>query len=120
MTKEIYAGSTTPFNPNEWSGGNLEVLTGTGIVFERNSIWFPDTQTVPATASAIDTPADGDIMKIKADVFTNGTNKITVTATGGNTIDGDPTFEITTANAWSEHRYDLSSTDWKLTGGYSG
>lgn len=120
MAEKLYAGSTTPFNPNEWSGGNLEVLEGTGITLERNSIWYPDTQTLPATATTINSPADGDVFKIKADDFTNGTNKITVTASGSDTIDGDPDFEITTANAWSEHRYDAANSNWKLIGGYSG
>ena len=120
MTNKFYASSTSPFDPDEWSGGNLEPITGTAITLLRNSYWKPDTQTVPATAVTIASPANGDIFYIKCDPYTNGTNKITVTATGGQTIDGDATFEITTAQAWSQHRYDLANTNWELIGGYSG
>ena len=120
MTNKFYNGSTTPFNPDEWSGGNLEPITGTGITFVRNGYWTPDTQSNPATALTVITPADGDVFYIKCDQYTNETNKITVTASGGQTIDGDATFEITTALAWSQHRYDLANTNWELIGGYSG
>jgi len=120
MTNKLYAGSTTAFDPDEWSGGDLYRATGTGITLNRNSFWNPDTQSLSAAASTPIAPADGDIFQIKCDGLTSATNKVVVTASAGQTIDGDATFEITSPLAWSRHRYDYANSNWQLIQGYAG
>ena len=120
MASKLYAGSTTPFDPQEWSGGDLFKTSGDGITLGRNAFWTPDTQAAARNAFTVEVPADGDIFQVKCDEFTTETNKVTVTASGTQTIDGDSTFEITSALAWSRHRYNASTNNWELIQGYAG
>ena len=120
MTSKLYAGSTTPFDPDEWSGGYLFKTSGDNVTLNRNTFWTPDTSAAARNASTTEAPADGDIFQIKCDNFTGDLNKITVTASGNQTIDGDATFEITSAKAWSKHRYNGTTNNWELLGGYAG
>lgn len=117
MTVQYWSGTTTPYDPFVGNSAGLDRADGEPANLKRNSVWLTDTSGGPVASTTVASPSNSDEFMVRADAFVTGVNSITVNASAGQTIDGDATLTITTALAWSRHRYNEDTSNWELIGG---